>query len=74
MIGKSSPQNQRDLFRPLLKEFINLSHELVLLADKIDWHYFEDEFSKLYSNTGKPAMPIRLMVGALLLKRIYNLG
>jgi IS5 family transposase len=74
MIGKSSPQNQRDLFKPLLKEFINLHHELVLLADKIDWHYFEDAFSKLYSNTGKPAMPIRLMVGSLLLKRIYNLG
>lgn len=74
MIGKSSPQNQRDLFKPLLKEFINLHHELVLLSHKIDWRYFEDEFSKFYSNTGKPAMPIRLMVGSLLLKRIYNLG
>lgn len=74
MIGKSSNQNQQDLFRPLLKEFINLDHELVLLANKIDWKYFEDEFSSLYSHTGKPAMPIRLMVGSLLLKRIYNLG
>jgi len=74
MIGKSSDQDQQDLFRPLLKEFINLDHELVLLANTIDWNYFEDEFSSLYSNTGKPAMPIRLMVGSLLLKRIYNLG
>ena len=74
MIGKSSNQNQRNLFKPLLKEFINLNHELVLLSNTIDWNYFETEFSPLYSNTGKPAMPIRLMVGSLMLKRIYNLG
>jgi len=74
MIGKSKNQNQRDLFKPLLKDFINLTHELVLLAEKIDWTYFEDEFSILYSHTGQPAMPIRLMVGSLMLKRIYNLG
>lgn len=74
MIGKSKSQDQKNLFRPLLKEFINTSHELSLLADKIDWKYFDNEFSQLYSNTGKPAMPIRLMVGSLMLKRMYNLG
>ena len=74
MIGKSISQNQQNIFKPLLKEFINLSHELALLADKIDWTHFENEFSVYYSNTGKPAMPIRLMVGSLMLKRIYNLG
>jgi len=74
MIGKPQNQNQREMFRPLLKEFIDMSHELVLLSDKIDWHYFEDNFSQYYSNTGQPAMPIRLMVGSLLLKRIYNLS
>jgi len=74
MIGKTANQNQGDFFQPLLKDFIDLSHELVLLSDKIDWKYFENEFSKYYSNTGQPAMPIRLMVGSLLLKRIYNLS
>ena len=74
MIGKTSNQNQRDLFRPLLLDFIDKEHELVLLANKIDWDYFETAFRPLYSNTGKPAMPIRLMVGSLMLKRIYNLG
>ena len=74
MIGKSSNQNQKNIFSPLLKDFINLHHELALLADRIDWKYFEDEFSEYYSNTGKPSMPIRLMVGSLMLKRIYNLG
>ncbi|MDD7885493.1 IS5 family transposase [Flavivirga sp. 57AJ16] len=62
------------MFRPLLKDFIDLSHELVLLADKIDWTHFEQEFSKSYSHTGKPSMPIRLMTGGLMLKRLYNLG
>lgn len=74
MIGKTSNQNQRDLFQPLLKDFIDISHELVLLSDKIDWNYFEKDFSQYYSTTGQPAMPIRLMVGSLLLKRIYNLS
>lgn len=45
MIGKSADQNQRDLFQPLLKDFIDISHELVLLSDKIDWTYFENDFS-----------------------------
>ena len=67
-------QNQRNLFKPLLKDFINLGHELVPLSEKINWSYFEKTFNPLYSNTGQPAMPIRLMVGSLMLKRIYNLG
>jgi len=74
MIGKPSNQNQKDLFQPLLKDFIDMNHELILLSNKIDWKYFENNFSEHYSNTGQPAMPIRLMVGSLLLKRIYNLS
>lgn len=74
MVGKSPNQNQRDMFNPHLKDFIDLRHELVQLAEKIDWNYFEESFSVHYSHTGKPAMPIRFMVGCLLLKRIYNLG
>ena len=58
MIGKSDNQNQRNFFQPLLKDFIHLGHELVLLSDKIDWNYFEKEFSIYYSHTGKPAMPL----------------
>ncbi len=74
MKGKSANQEQRNLYNPLLLDFIDLEHELILLANNIDWQYFEKEFSELYSNTGQPAMPIRLMVGSLMLKRIYNLG
>jgi len=47
---------------------------LIALADKIDWDIFEESFSKYYSNEGRPAKPIRLMVGLLLLKQIENLS
>ena len=74
MIGKSPNQQQRELFRPLLSDFIDLNHELVLLSQKIDWKYFENEFASLYSNIGQPAMSTRLMVGCLILKQLYDLG
>jgi IS5 family transposase len=75
MIGKLPDTAQRDLFRPLLKDFINPQHELVLLANTIDWRYFEKEFEPYYSaNSGSPSVPIRVMVGCLMLKQMYNLG
>ena len=74
MLGKTADRHQRDLFRPMLIDFIDRNHELVLLANKIDWAYLEKEFSKFYSDTGKPSEPIRLMAGCLILKQMYNLG
>ncbi len=74
MIGKQAPENQTNLFKPLLVEFINLHHELVLLSKVIDWSQLEKELSEYYSLKGQPSMPIRFMSGCLLLKRYYNLG
>jgi len=74
MLGKSPDQNQRSMFNPLLKDFMDMGHELVLLSDKIDWKQIENELSVYYSPLGQPAMPIRLMTGCLFLKRLYNLG
>lgn len=74
MKGKLPNQNQKNLFRPVLKDIINPTHELVILTKQIDWNEFEISFSELYSHTGQPGVPIRTMVGLLLLKRIYNLG
>ncbi|MDN5627578.1 MAG: IS5 family transposase [Weeksellaceae bacterium] len=73
MLGKN-PKKQPELFRPMLVDFIDDKHELVLLSEKIDWNYFEEEFSPLYSKTDNPSHPIRFMVGCLLLKHLYNLG
>lgn len=74
MIGKSPLQEQRHLFLPNLREFLNPQHELCLLAEKIDWNSFETEFAALYSRVGCPAKPVRLMVGLLILKQVYGLG
>lgn len=74
MLGKSPDQTQLNAFSPLLQQFIDPKHELVLLADKIDWNYFEELFSVHYSTTGQPGVPIRMMVGCLMLKRLYDHG
>jgi transposase, IS5 family len=74
MIGQSPNQGQKHLFLPGLVDFINPRHELCLLANKIDWNSFETGFAPLYSSKGCPAKPIRLMVGLLILKQLYDLG
>jgi IS5 family transposase len=74
MIGKLAKDDHRELFRTLLADLINPQHELVLLANAIDWNYFKNEFKSLYSDKPScPAMPIRLMVGTLIIKYLYNL-
>ncbi|MDR2138141.1 MAG: transposase [Tannerella sp.] len=75
MLGKLPVDNHRELFRTRLEDLINPEHELALLANKIEWKYFEDEFRNLYSDKpSRPSMPIRFMVGILMLKHLYNLG
>ncbi|KXK40358.1 MAG: transposase IS4 family protein [Bacteroidetes bacterium OLB9] len=50
-------------------------HPLFVLANKMDWSVFEKAFLPLYSqNNGRPAKPIRLMVGLLILKHIRNVS
>jgi len=74
MTGKSPDQDQRDCFDPLLRDFINPKHELAILADQIAWQQLESRFAPLYSQTGQPAKPIRLMTGLLFLQRMFNLS
>ena len=47
---------------------------LIALADAIDWGKFDEFFEKYYSDNGRPAKPIRLMVGLLLLKQLKDLS
>lgn len=53
MIGKTPNYNDGELFRTILKDFIDMNHELTLLADRIDWRYFEKAFA---SSTPIPAV------------------
>jgi len=47
---------------------------LVALADNINWGFFDESFEKYYSVDGRPAKPIRLMVGLLILKQLEDLS
>lgn len=58
-----------------LSDMLNQSHPLYKLADKIDWAKFDTAFAPLYcQNNGRPAEPIRLMCGLLILKHLRNLS
>ena len=74
MRSKARTKNQLHFLAPTLEEQLNPKHELYLLAHSIDWDYFEKTFKDLYSDKGRPAHPIRLMVSLLILKVIYNLS
>ena len=74
MRSKKTADLQLNFLAPTLKEQLNPKHELYLLSQQIDLGYFEAEFKDLYSDKGRPAKEIRLMVGLLILKSIYNLS
>lgn len=72
MLGKIKPDNQQNLFKTRLTDLINLGHPLVKLADEISWDKMELEFQKLYSEQGRPSIPIRKIAGLLLLKEMFK--
>ena len=64
-----------DLFRNELVNIINMRHELVRLAEVIDWSVFDREFgAQFVSTTGRPALPTRRVAGLLYLKHLYALS
>jgi IS5 family transposase len=63
-----------DLFRARLDQIINMKHELVQLAGKIDWAWIDGEIAPLYSENGRPGIETRFVIGLLLLKHIYGLS
>ncbi|MGH8415385.1 MAG: IS5 family transposase [Gammaproteobacteria bacterium] len=63
-----------DLFRARLEQIINMKHELVQLAGKIDWAWIDGEIAPLYSDQGRPGIATRFVIGLLLLKHIYGLS
>jgi IS5 family transposase len=71
---KHKPTGSNDLFRARLDQIINMKHELVLLAGKIDWDLIDGKIAPLYSENGRPGIETRFMIGLLLLKHIYGLS
>lgn len=65
---------EQDLFRSRLDQIINMKHELVGLAGRIDWTWIDAQIAPLYSEKGRPGIATRFVIGLLLLKHIYGLS
>lgn len=75
MVGKTEKTPQLNIFKVPLLSFIREDHELCLLANKIDWDLVEKDFSEYYClDNGRPSIPIRKVVGVILLRRMFNLS
>ena len=54
---------------------LNMDHELVKLADRIDWSDLVKAFGPLYSpDRGRPGIPIRTMAGLVMIQHTYALS
>ena len=71
---KHEATGEGDLFRARLDQIINMKHELVQLAGKIDWAWIDGEMAPLYSDKGRPGIESRFVVGLLLLKHMFGLS
>ena len=73
MKPKRQPRDAFELFRSHFDQLLNHNHELIQLAKQIDWPRFDAAFTDCYSpDMGAPGKAIRLMVGLLYLKHMFN--
>lgn len=71
------PRLKRGIQESIFTSFEDQLHPknpLFVLANAINWQRFEEAFAPLYAEIGRPAKPIRLMVGLLMLKHIRNVS
>lgn len=74
MRPKSTNSGQMTFYQTF-EEQLSRRHPLYQLANKIDWQGFEEAFLPLYcQDNGRPAKPIRRMVGLLILNHGRNLS
>jgi IS5 family transposase len=66
--------HQQSFLMPTLAEQLDRRQPLRKLADAIPREAFEKEFGEYYSEEGRPAKSVRLMVGLLLLKQMFNVS
>jgi len=73
MKPKPQPRDSFELFQAHFDQILNLDHELLQLARKINWSRFDVAFADSYSeDMGAPAKAMRLMVGLHYLKYTFN--
>lgn len=66
---------QGDMFRSRLDQIIDMGHEKVAMAGRIDWGFLAKRFGDVYTDgPGMPPLPVRLMAGLTILKYAENLS
>ena len=65
MHTKPAASSQTSFLKPTLGEQLDSRQPLKQLADTLPWSEFAQAFGKYYSAEGRPAKPVRLMVGLL---------
>ena len=71
----SLPQSyQLSIAGGLLQAELRPDHDLVILAQQIDWEDFQESLKFKYSKVGRKAKRIRMMVGLHILKHKYNIS
>jgi IS5 family transposase len=71
MLGKTEPNPQLNIGDIPLIHFINPEHELCRLLKRINWVNVEKEFAGFYSHKGAPSIPMRIIIGLIMLKKVY---
>jgi IS5 family transposase len=75
MRSKDPKSRTGELYKTRLDFLLDQQHALFLLADRINWETFETAFGPLYSeDTGRVALPIRLLVGLHYLKHLFDVS
>ena len=70
---KGQNLGQQDLFRSRLESLVDHNNELVLLAESMNWKFFDEKFgSDFPDDNGRPALRTRLMIGLQYLKYLYD--
>jgi IS5 family transposase len=74
MQPSTTDKAQISFLLPDLERQLDPRNALFRLARAMDWSVFEKEFRPLYCTEGRPALPIRRLVGLLMLKSLRNLS
>ena len=73
MKPKPQPRDAFELFQAHFDQLLNPRHELIVLANKLDWSGMEAAFADTYCpDFGAPAKAVRLMVGLHYLKYAFD--
>lgn len=75
MLTPSNLPHQHSFFDATLWSFLDPHDPLVALAKQMPWEVIETALAIYYTHdNGRPALPIRLMAGLLILKQLENLS